>query len=111
MNRFAVQAFRRIKFEPAVGAQHIDRADFRDHVRGDMDDDLVEAGLRADRLHHDFAKTAQQQTGAAKRAKHGRFLFRPLAPHRALNSPALTCPSARITVESYFVFPGSMGKL
>ena len=56
-----------------------------------MDNDLVEAGLRADRLRHDFAKAAQQQTGTAERAKHGRFLFSPLGftnRHREATSTA-----------------------
>ena len=78
MDGFAVETFGGEEFEPAVGAQHIDRADFRDHVGGDMDDDLVEAFLRADRLRHDFAKAAQQQTRSAERAKHGYFLLGPL---------------------------------
>ena len=63
VNRFAVQTFGGKKFEPAVGAQHIDRADFGDHVGRDMDDDLVEACLRADRLRHDLAQAAQQKRG------------------------------------------------
>ena len=66
VDRFAVQAFGRVELEPAVGAQHIDRADLRDHVGGDVDDDLVEPRLRADRLRHDFAKPAQQQDGVRR---------------------------------------------
>ncbi len=65
MDRLAVQAFGREELEPAVGAQHIDRADLGHHIGGDMNDDLVEPRLRADRLRHDFAQPAQQQTRSA----------------------------------------------
>jgi hypothetical protein len=42
-----------------------------------MNDDFIEPGLRADRLRHNFAEPAQEQTGAAKRAKHQRSPFNP----------------------------------
>ena len=42
----ALQALGGVEFEPAVGVQHIDRADLGHHVGGDLDDDLVEARLR-----------------------------------------------------------------
>ena len=55
-----VQALRRTQFQHAVGAQNIDRADLGDHVRGDVDDDAVQARLRVDRRRHDLAEPAQQ---------------------------------------------------
>ncbi len=77
MDGFAIETFGGEEFEPAVGAQHIDRADLRHHVGGDLDHDLVEAFLRADRLRHDLAESAQQQSRSAERAKHGYFLRGP----------------------------------
>ena len=59
MDRLAVQAFGGVELELAVGARHIDRADFGDHVRGDMNDDPIETRLRVHRLRHDLAKPAQ----------------------------------------------------
>ena len=70
VDRVRVQAFGGEQLEPAVGAQHIDRADLRDHVRGDQHDDLVEPLLRRDRLRHDFAEAAQKQARTAERATH-----------------------------------------
>ncbi len=70
VDRLAVQTFGGVELELAVGAQHVDRADFGDHVGGDVDDDAVEARLRAHRLRHDLAKPAQQQTRSAQTAAH-----------------------------------------
>ena len=67
----AVEAFGGVEFERGVDAQHIDRADLRNHVGGDQHHDLVKAFLRADRLRHDFAKPAQQHARTAERASHG----------------------------------------
>ena len=77
MDGLAVQAFGGEELERAVGAQHIDRADLGHHIGGDMDDDLVEPRLRADRLRHDFAEPAQQQTRSAEGAIHVVVLSRP----------------------------------
>ena len=59
MDRFAVQALGGVELELAVGARHIDRTDFGDHVGGDMNDDPIETRLRVHRLRHDLAKPAQ----------------------------------------------------
>ncbi len=67
----AVEALGGVQFERRVDAQHVDGAHLRHHVRGDQHHDLVEAFLRADRLRHDFAKTAQQHARTAERATHG----------------------------------------
>jgi hypothetical protein len=56
----AIEAFGCIELERGIDAQHINRADLRNHVGGDQHHDLVEAFLRADRLRHHFAKPAQQ---------------------------------------------------
>ena len=77
MDGLAVQAFGGKEFEPAVGAQHIDRADLGHHIGGDVDDDLVEPRLGADRLRHDLAQPAQQQTRSAESAIHVIILSRP----------------------------------
>ena len=58
VHRLKVQAFGCVQFERAVDAQHIDRADLRNHVGGDQHHDLVEAFLRADRFRHHFAESA-----------------------------------------------------
>ena len=70
MHRRLVQAFRGVKLERAVDAQHVDRADLRHHVGGDQHHDLVQAFLRADRLRHDLAEAAQQHARTAERATH-----------------------------------------
>ncbi len=74
MHGLPVEAFGGVELESTVAAQHVDRADLRHHVRGDMDDDAVETRLRADRLRHDFAEPAQQQAGSAMSALHGPIL-------------------------------------
>ncbi len=71
VHRFAIEAFGGVELERGVDAQHVDRADLRNHVGGDQHHDLVEAFLRADRLRHDFAKPAQQHARTAERATHG----------------------------------------
>jgi len=70
VDRVRIQAFGGIELEPAIGAQHIDRADLRDHVRGDQHDGLVEPLLRRNRLRHDFAEPFQKQARTADRATH-----------------------------------------
>ncbi len=71
VDRLPVEAFGRIELERAVDAQHVDGANLRHHVGGDQHHDLVEAILRADRLRHHFAETAQQYARTAQRAAHG----------------------------------------
>ena len=66
----ALEAFGGVEFERRIDAQHVDRADLRNHVGGDQHHDLVEAFLRADRLRHDFAEAAQQHARTAERATH-----------------------------------------
>ena len=61
VDRLALQTFRGIEFQNAVGTQDVDRTDFGDDVRRDQHDDLVESLLRRDRLRHDFAKPAEQK--------------------------------------------------
>ncbi len=65
MDGLAIQALGGEKLHGPVGAHDIERADFRHHVRGDQDDDAVEARLRGDGLRHDLAEPPQQQTGSA----------------------------------------------
>jgi hypothetical protein len=67
---FVLEALGGVQFQGSVHAQHVDRANLRHHVGGDQDDHLVEAILRADRLRHNFAETAQQHARTAKRATH-----------------------------------------
>ena len=74
MHGLPVQALRRVEFESAVPTQHVNGANLRDHVGSDVDDDAIEPGLGADRLRHDFAEPAQQQTGSAVSALHGPIL-------------------------------------
>jgi len=74
MHGLAVQTLGGIEFQELVGPEHIDGTDLRDHVGGDMDDDTVQARLCADRLRHDFAEPAQEQTGSAVSAMHGSIL-------------------------------------
>src|SRR5690606_33128732 len=71
VNRVARETLGGIEFEAAVHAQHIDRADLRNHVCGDHHHDLVEPVLGAYRLSHDFAKPAEQYARTAQRATHG----------------------------------------
>ena len=71
MDGVALQSFGGIEFERGVDAQDIDRAHLRNHVCGDQHHDLVKALLRADRLRHHFAKSAQQHARTAERATHG----------------------------------------
>ena len=84
----AIEALGGVKFEGGIDAQHIDGADLRNHVGGDQHHDLVEAFLRADRLRHDFAESAQQHARTAERATHGvrslgRYCDRCDSPRRA----------------------------
>ncbi len=65
-----VQTFGRVQLQRAVDTQDIDRADLRDHVRGDQHDDLVEAFLRTGRLRNNFAKPTQQHARTAQRTAH-----------------------------------------
>ena len=58
-----VQTFGGIEFEHAIGAQHIERAHFRDHVLRDLANNPVKALLRLKRLRHEFAEPLQQDTG------------------------------------------------
>ncbi len=74
MHGLPVQALRGVEFETAVPTQHVNGANLRDHVGSDVDDDAIEPGLGADRLRHDFAEPAQQQTGSAVSALHGPIL-------------------------------------
>ena len=60
VDRLAIEAFGGEELERAVGARDVERAHFGDHVRGDEDDDAVEARLRGDRLRHDLAEPSQQ---------------------------------------------------
>jgi len=46
-----------VELEDAVGVQDIDRAHLGHHVGRDLRHDLVEPGLRADRLRHDLAES------------------------------------------------------
>ncbi len=71
MHRVAIETFSGVEFERGIDAQHVDGADLRHHVGGDQHDDLVKAFLRADRLRHDFAESAQQHARTAERATHG----------------------------------------
>jgi hypothetical protein len=66
----AVQPLGGVELELAVGARHVHGADLRDHVRGDQNDDLVEPLLRADRLRHHLAETAQQHARPAEGGPH-----------------------------------------
>ena len=77
MDGLAVQAFGREKFEPAVGAQNVNRANLGHHIRGDENDDLIEPVLRADRLGHDFAQPPQQLTRPSRHGAHHLVLVRP----------------------------------
>ena len=63
-----LQAFRGVELQHVVGAQHIDRADLRDHVGRDQPDDLVEPLLSADGLRHDLAELPQQDTRPGERS-------------------------------------------
>jgi len=55
VDRFLLEAFGRIKFEDAVGAEHVDRAHLGHHVARDLADDPVKALLRLERLRHQLA--------------------------------------------------------
>ena len=50
MDGVRVQTFGGVEFEHRIGAQHIERADFGDHVLGDVAHDPVEPLLRLQRL-------------------------------------------------------------
>ena len=71
MHRLAVEALGGEQLERPVGARDIERAHLGDHVRGDEDDDAVEARLRGDGLRHDLAEPSQQQSRSARRAHRG----------------------------------------
>ena len=71
MHSLAVEAFGGIEFEIGIGAHDIDRADFRHHVGSDQHGDAVQARLRADRLRHGFAETAQKLSWSGQWAPHG----------------------------------------
>ena len=60
MHGLAVEAFGGEQLERSVGARDIERAHLGDHVRGDENDDAVEARLRGDGLRHDLAEPSQQ---------------------------------------------------
>ena len=80
---FPVQALGGEKLEHAVAAQHIDGADLRHHVRGDLGHDPVETVLRPDRLRHDLAEAAQQKARTAGSTWH------------ELSVPVLSGPAGR----------------
>ena len=88
VHRLGLQAFGGVQFERAVDAQHIDRADLRNHVGGDQHHDLVEAFLRADRFRHHFAEPAQQHAWTAERTTH-RFVLRAVEARRS--APGRPC--------------------
>ena len=77
MDGVAVEALGGVEFKRGVDAQHVDRAHLRHHVGGNQHHDLVKAFLRADRLRHHLAKSAQQDTRTAQRAAHGVRSLRP----------------------------------
>ena len=74
---FPVQPLGGVELEAAVRVEHIDRAHLGHHVEGDLDDDLVEARLGRDRLRHDLAQPAQQQSRSGQSATHRPLPSRP----------------------------------
>ena len=69
-----VQTFGGIELQHRVGAQHVERANFGDHVGGDVAHDPVEPLLRLQRLLHEFAEPFQQNARAAGRITHHGFI-------------------------------------
>ncbi len=65
-----VQTFGGVKFEHAVGAQHIDRAHLGHHVAGDLANDPVEPLLRLKRLRHQLAQPLEQNARTAGQVSH-----------------------------------------
>ena len=54
-----VEAFGSVEFKNRIGAQHIERADFRHHVGGNVAHNPVEPILRLQRLLHELAQPFQ----------------------------------------------------
>jgi hypothetical protein len=73
MHRAGIEAFRGVEFQHRVGAQHIKRAHFGDHVGGDFAHDPVEPLLRLQGFGHDLAQPLQQYARAAGDFAHRRF--------------------------------------
>ena len=84
-----LQALRGEELQHVVGPQHIDRADFRDHIGRDQLHDLVEPFLGADRLRHDLAELPQEHARPGERPSgcSQAHLREPAAP--AHRNPAL----------------------
>ena len=75
-----------VELQHTVGAQHIDRAHLRNHVGGDLCNDLVQALLGAERFCHDLTQAAHKHTWPRKRlsARHN-----PLLENHVFVSPYL----------------------
>ncbi|MEY9780017.1 hypothetical protein ABIA23_001419 [Sinorhizobium fredii] len=65
-----VQTFGGVKLEHAVGAQHIDRAHFRDHVLCDLAHDPVKALLRLERFRHELAQPLEENARTRGKVSH-----------------------------------------
>ena len=70
MDGVLVQTFGGIEFENAIGAQHVDRAHFRDHVLRDLANDPVKALLRLERFRHQFAQPLEQDARTRREVSH-----------------------------------------
>ena len=66
VNGLTGQTFCRKQFKATVRPHHVDRADLRHHIRGDLDDDLVQTRLCIHRFRHSLAEPAHQQAGTAR---------------------------------------------
>ena len=79
-----------VELQHPVGVQDIDRAHLGHHVGRDLRHDLVEPGLRADRLRHDLAEaTKQHARPGGGSAPHHRYPWAFSAT--SWGPPAVTC--------------------
>ncbi|MNU76403.1 hypothetical protein D3C71_659550 [compost metagenome] len=70
MHGILVETFGGVKFQHAVGAQHVDRANLRHHVAGNLTDDLVQTVLRFKVLRHHFAQPLEQDARTCGKVSH-----------------------------------------
>ncbi len=70
MHRRLVQTFGRVKFEHAIGAQHVNRAHFRNHVLRNLANDPVKALLRLERFRHELAQPLEENARTCGKVSH-----------------------------------------
>ena len=70
MDSFARKTLGGIEFKRIIGAHHIERAHFGNHVARNQCDDFIKASLRVDGFRHHFAEPPEQYAWTAECASH-----------------------------------------